>query len=126
MKAPLKVAGYVHPPLELQFAKSVVSGHIGLVKAFCQQHGFLHVITIVETAYDGHWHYARFAELVDAACRPERPYDLLVVPWWAHVAKVGPALERMEARIIAAGLDLVVISDRSEPRHDVLVGGTKR
>lgn len=125
MKAPLKVAGYVHPPLELQFARSIVPEQIASIQAYCRQRGFAHVITVVETAYDGQQHYGRLAELVTAACRPERPYDLLVVPWWSHVTQAGPALERMEAMLLGAGLTLVAISDRSHPKHDVLVGGRK-
>lgn len=125
MKAPIKVAGYVHPPLELQYAGSIVPEQIARIRAYCRQRGLAHVITVVETAYDGQRHYGRLAELVTAACRPERPYDLLVVPRWSHVTQAGPALERMEAMLLGAGLTLVAISNRSPPKHDVLVGGRK-
>lgn len=122
MKAVTKVAGYLHPPLEIQFARSVVPQQVASIQAFCKRHGFVHVTTVVESAYGGKWRHDRLAELFAAACRAERPYDLLVVPWWSHVTNAGPALEQMEAMLLGAGLDLVAIADRCKPRHDTLVG----
>ncbi len=126
MKSPLKVAGYVHPPLELHLAKSVVPQQIALVREYCRQRGFDHVLTVVETAYIGQRQYVRFAELVKASCRFERPYDLLVTPWWSHVPLAGHAFEQMDAKLLSAGVYLIAINDRYQPKHDLVVGGNKR